>query len=98
MEFQVKDIAGKVVGNVEGDDAVWAAEQNDALLHQAVVAQQANRRQGTQDTLTRAEVNYSTAKLHRQKGTGRARQGSIRSLTRLVKRSMWAALSFRQGT
>ncbi len=79
MDLEVKDITGKVVGNVEADDAVWGAAPNDALLHQAVVAQQANRRQGTQDTLTRAEVSYSTRKLRAQKGGGRARLGSRKS-------------------
>ncbi len=79
MELQVKDISGKIVGNVDGDDAVWGADANDALLHQAVVAQQANRRQGTQDTQTRAEVSYSTRKLRAQKGGGRARLGSRKS-------------------
>ncbi len=79
MDLQVKDITGKVVGNVEADDTVWSAKPNNALLHQAVVAQQANRRQGTQDTLTRAEVNYSTRKLRSQKGSGRARLGSRKS-------------------
>ncbi|MDA1296432.1 MAG: 50S ribosomal protein L4 [Chloroflexi bacterium] len=79
MELQVKDISGKVVGNVEADDTVWGADQNKALLHQAVVAQQANRRQGTQDTQTRAEVSYSTRKLRAQKGGGRARLGSRKS-------------------
>ncbi len=79
MDLQVKDISGKVVGKVDADDTVWGAERNDALLHQAVVAQQANRRQGTQDTLTRAEVSYSTRKLRSQKGGGRARLGSRKS-------------------
>ncbi len=79
MDLEVKDITGKVVGNVDADDTVWGAEANDALLHQAVVAQQANRRQGTQDTQTRAEVSYSTRKLRSQKGSGRARLGSRKS-------------------
>lgn len=79
MDLPVKDISGKVVGSVEADDTVWGAEANNALLHQAVVAQQANRRQGTQDTLTRAEVSYSTRKLRAQKGGGRARLGSRKS-------------------
>jgi large subunit ribosomal protein L4 len=79
MDLQVKDISGKVVGSVVGDDSVWGAEFNEALLHQAVVAQQANRRQGTQDTLTRAEVSYSTRKMRAQKGSGRARLGSRKS-------------------
>lgn len=79
MDLQVKDISGKVVGTVAGDDSVWGAEFNEALLHQAVVAQQANRRQGTQDTQTRGEVSYSTHKLRAQKGSGRARLGSRKS-------------------
>ena len=79
MDLQVKDITGKVVGNVEADDMVWNADQNEALLHQAVVAQRANLRQGTQDTQTRAEVSYSTRKLRSQKGSGRARLGSRKS-------------------
>lgn len=79
MELQVKDISGKVVGSVDVDDNVWGAEANDPLLHQAVVAQQANKRQGTHDTQTRAEVSYSTRKLRAQKGSGRARIGSRKS-------------------
>jgi large subunit ribosomal protein L4 len=79
MELQVKDISGKVVGKVDADETVWGAAQNGPLLHQAVVAQQANMRQGTQDTQTRAEVSYSTHKLRSQKGSGRARLGSRKS-------------------
>jgi large subunit ribosomal protein L4 len=79
MELQVKDITGKVVGAIDADDSIWGAEPNMALLHQAVVAQQANRRQGTQDTLTRGEVSYSTRKLRAQKHTGRSRLGSRKS-------------------
>ena len=79
MDLQVKDISGKVVGSVVGDDTIWGAEFNEALLHQVVVAQQANKRQGTQDTLTRAEVRYSTRKMRAQKGSGRARLGSRKS-------------------
>lgn len=79
MDLQVKDNKGKVVGSVAVSDEVWRAESNDALLHQAVVAQQANKRRGTQDTQTRAEVSFSTRKIRPQKGTGQARQGSRRS-------------------
>jgi large subunit ribosomal protein L4 len=57
-------------------DDVFGGEPNEALLHQAVLRQQANRRQGTHDTLTRGEVDRTTKKVWRQKGTGRARQGS----------------------
>jgi large subunit ribosomal protein L4 len=81
MELQVKDITGKIVGSVEADDRVWGAEANTSLLHQAVIAQQANKRQGTHSTLTRGEVSYSTRKLRAQKGTGRARLGSRKAPT-----------------
>jgi len=83
MDLQVKDNKGKVVGSVAASDRVWAAESNDALLHQAVVAQQANKRVGTQDTQTRAEVSFSTRKLRPQKGSGASRQGSRRSPVRV---------------
>ncbi len=79
MDLQVKDNNGKVVGTVAVSDSVWRVESNDALLHQAVTAQQANKRRGTQDTQTRAEVSFSTRKIRPQKGTGQARQGSRRS-------------------
>ena len=79
MDLQVKDNKGKVIGSVAASDQVWGAASNDALLHQAVVAQQANKRRGTQDTQNRSEVTYSTRKLRPQKGSGRARQGSARS-------------------
>ena len=81
MEAQVKDITGEVVGNVELSDSVWAQSPNDALLHQVVVAQLANRRQGTHETKTRGQVSYSTHKLRQQKKSGRARLGSRRSPT-----------------
>ena len=83
MDLQVKDRNGKVVGSIEASDHVWGAPSNDILLHQAVVAQQANKRRGTQDTQTRAEVSYSTRKIRPQKGTGAARQGSRRSPNRV---------------
>ncbi|MEX0762362.1 MAG: 50S ribosomal protein L4 [Dehalococcoidia bacterium] len=76
MDLQVKDNTGNVVGAVEASDHVWAAPENTAVLHQAVVAQLANKRQGTHDTLNRHEVAYSTRKLRGQKHTGRARLGS----------------------
>jgi large subunit ribosomal protein L4 len=79
MDLQVKDNKGKVVGSVAASDDVWRAESNDALLHQVVVAQQANKRRGTQDTQQRNDVTYSTRKIRPQKGTGQARQGSRRS-------------------
>ena len=79
MDLQVKDNKGKVVGSVAASDKVWRAESNDALLHQVVVAQQANKRRGTQDTQQRGDVSFSTRKIRPQKGTGQARQGSRRS-------------------
>ena len=79
MDLQVKDNKGKVVGSVAASDQVWRAESNDALLHQVVVAQQANKRRGTQDTQQRNDVSFSTRKIRPQKGTGQARQGSRRS-------------------
>ena len=83
MDLQVKDNNGKVVGSVAVSDKVWRAEINDALLHQVIVAQQANQRRGTQDTQTRGEVSFSTRKLRPQKGGGTSRQGSRKSPTRV---------------
>ena len=83
MDLQVKDNKGKVVGSVAANDEVWRAQSNDALLHQVIVAQQANKRRGTQDTQTRGEVSFSTKKIRPQKGTGQARQGSRRSPVRV---------------
>ena len=70
---------GKVAGTMNLDDSVFGAEVNEALVHQVVVAQRNNARQGTKSTLTRTEVRGGGIKPWRQKGTGRARQGSIRS-------------------
>ncbi len=80
MELSVKDHNGEVVDTIEVDDGVWAAPRNDSLLHQAVVAQLANRRSGTHDSMRRKESRYSSTKLRSQKGTGRARQGSRSSM------------------
>jgi large subunit ribosomal protein L4 len=70
------DRAGKGVGDVELNDELFAAPVNEAVLHQAVTAQLAARRTGTHDTRTRGEVRGGGKKPYRQKGTGRARQGS----------------------
>jgi large subunit ribosomal protein L4 len=70
---------GQQVGEIELKDAVFGAEINEALLHQAVVMYQANQRQGTVATKTRGLVSGGGRKPWRQKGTGRARQGSTRS-------------------
>jgi large subunit ribosomal protein L4 len=79
MDIQVRSLAGAAVGTMSLDDRVFGIEPNRAVLHQAVVAQLANRRQGTADTKTRAEVAGGGRKPWRQKGTGRARQGSTRA-------------------
>lgn len=73
------NIEGNKVGDYTLNDNVFNVEVNKAVLHQVVVAQLANKRQGTQSTKTRAEVRGGGAKPWKQKGTGRARQGSIRS-------------------
>jgi large subunit ribosomal protein L4 len=70
------DKTGASVGSVELNDELWAAPVNVAVLHQVVTAQLAGRRMGTHDTKTRGEVRGGGAKPYRQKGTGRARQGS----------------------
>lgn len=77
--FKVVDMAGKNVGEVELSEAVYACEPNAAVLHAAVRAYLMNQRQGTQSTLTRTEVSGGGIKPWKQKGTGRARQGSTRS-------------------
>lgn len=73
------NIEGKQVSDIELSEVVFGAEVNTAALHQVVVAQLANKRQGTQSAKTRAEVSGGGIKPWRQKGTGRARQGSIRA-------------------
>jgi large subunit ribosomal protein L4 len=73
------DRTGKAVGNVDLSDELFAAPVNAAVLHQVVTAQLAGRRTGTHDTRTRGEVRGGGRKPYRQKGTGRARQGSIRA-------------------
>lgn len=70
---------GEVVGDVELSDSVFGVDVNKSSLHLAVVNQLANKRQGTQSTKTKSEVRGGGRKPWRQKGTGRARQGSIRS-------------------
>lgn len=79
MKLNVYDINGKAVDTIEVSDEIFGAEYNEALIHQVVVAQLANKRQGTKSALTRTEVRGGGIKPWRQKGTGRARQGSIRA-------------------
>ena len=77
--MKVVDMAGKEVGEITLSDTVFGAEVNEAVLHTAVRAFLLNQRQGTQSTLTRTEVSGGGKKPWKQKGTGRARQGSTRS-------------------
>jgi large subunit ribosomal protein L4 len=79
MELDVVDRTGTKVRSIEVDEQVFGLKPRRAVVHQAMVAQRANQRRGTHKTKTRGEVAGSTAKLFRQKGTGRARQGSIRA-------------------
>ena len=75
----VYNMEGKEVGTIELNDAVFGVEVNEHLVHLAVVAQLANKRQGTQKAKTRSEVSGGGRKPWRQKGTGHARQGSTRA-------------------
>jgi len=79
MKLPVFDTAGNRVREIDAADEVFAIEPNGAVLHQAYVAQMANRRAGLANTKRRGEVRGSTAKIRRQKGLGRSRQGSIRA-------------------
>lgn len=78
-KINVVDMAGKVVSELELNDAVFGIEPNKTAMHTAVVNYLANQRQGTQSTLTRTEVSGGGKKPYRQKGTGHARQGSTRA-------------------
>lgn len=79
IEHPVLNVRGEQVGTIQLDERVFGIEPNMAVVHQAVVAQQANARRGTHSTKTRGEVAGGGRKPWRQKGTGRARQGSIRA-------------------
>jgi len=79
IEVPVKSVTGEVVRQLALDERVFGIEPNVAVVHQAVVAQLANRRRGTHSTKTRGMVAGGGRKPWRQKGTGRARQGSIRA-------------------
>ena len=77
--IDVYDIQGKKVSTVELKDEIFGIEPNEAVVHSVLVNFLANQRQGTQNTKTRSEVSGGGRKPWRQKGTGRARQGSIRA-------------------
>jgi large subunit ribosomal protein L4 len=79
MYLPVKDMTGKQTGQIEVSDAVFGAPVNNSLMHQALVRQLSNARLGTHKTKTRGEVRGGGRKPWKQKGTGRARQGSTRA-------------------
>ncbi|HEY78486.1 MAG TPA: 50S ribosomal protein L4 [Dehalococcoidia bacterium] len=79
MQLPVYNLAGEPVSEIDVSDSVFLVPFNGAVVHQAMVRQMANARQGTASTKTRGEVAYSTRKLFRQKHTGNARAGSRRS-------------------
>ena len=79
LKTDVLDMKGKKVSDIELNEAVFGVEVNEIAVHEALVNFLANQRQGTQSTKTRAEVRGGGKKPWRQKGTGRARQGSIRA-------------------
>ena len=79
MQVPVHNISGEVIEQIEINDAVFGVPFNESVVHQALVRQLANARVGTANTKTRGEVDGSTRKLFREKGTGHARQGSIRA-------------------
>ena len=79
MQVEIKNLQGEVVGSTELSDAVFAAPVRRDVLHRVVTWQLAKRRAGTHKVKSRGEVSGSTAKIYRQKGTGRARHGSKRA-------------------
>jgi len=78
-KIDVLDVKGNVVGDIELSEGIFGIEPNEHVVHEVVVALLANRRQGTRSALTRSEVRGGGRKPWRQKGTGRARAGTIRS-------------------
>ncbi len=76
---QVLNLKGEKVGDITLNESVWGIEPNDAVLYDAITLARNNQRQGTADTKTRSEVSGGGIKPWKQKGTGRARQGSIRA-------------------
>jgi len=79
MKLQIVNLSGQAVGDIELSDEVWGVEVNEHLLWEAVKWQRARKRSGTASTKTVAEVRGTNKKPYRQKGTGNARQGSLRS-------------------
>ena len=89
-KFNVVDMNGQHVSEIELSDAVFGITPNEKAVHIAVVNFLANQRQGTQNTKIRMEVSGGGKKPWRQKGTGHARQGSIRARSGLTAASLWA--------
>src|SRR5712692_5513033 len=79
MQLPVVTRGGQSDGTIDAEDSVFGIEPNTHVMHQVLLAQLANRRAGSASTKTRGEVRGSTVKLFRQKGLGRARQGSVRA-------------------
>lgn len=79
MRLTVKNVQGEEVDTIEADERVFGIKPNRAVVHQALLAHLGNRRGGTASSKSRGQVRGSTAKVRRQKGTGRARMGSIRA-------------------
>ena len=79
LKTNVYDMSGKLVGEIELSEAIFGVEDNQSVVHDVVKNHLANKRQGTQSALTRAEVSGGGRKPWKQKGTGRARQGSTRA-------------------
>jgi len=79
MQIPVYSISGEKIKDIEISDRVFGVPFNEMLVHQVMVGQRANARQGTADTKTRSEVSGSSKKLYKEKGTGNARSGSVRS-------------------
>ncbi|MFC1977121.1 50S ribosomal protein L4 [Chloroflexota bacterium] len=79
MQVPIYNLAGEIVEQIEISDHVFGVPFNEAVVHQVMVGQRANARQGTASTKTRGEVSGSSRKLFRQKGTGSARAGSVKS-------------------
>lgn len=79
MDLEIFNLKGEKTGKIKVSDYVFSADVNEAVVHQALVMQLANRRQGTADTQTRHDVSRSTRKLYAQKHTGRARRGGATS-------------------
>lgn len=77
-QVKVFNMEAKEVGSIELNEDIFGVEYNESLIHEVVVAYNANQRQGNKSTLTRSEVRGHAAKPYRQKGTGRARQGSTK--------------------